>query len=210
MRQVTHALLTRPPLTFKSLGFIKSPFDLHVLSTPPAFILSQDQTLMFKSSSCQKLSGITVFLGGFFRTFILPNPVLNLFLWNLQMSCFCSTHFLEFFRVALLFICQGTSKAGLCAKGIFGSMLTINSFCAKDYGATAHNERVSRELSLRLRCHSTPNGEGGIWTLAPLLTTCTLSRGVPSASLGTSPQIARIIIPYDVVRRCYPQQQYWL
>ena len=46
--QVTHALLTRPPLTFKSLGFIKSPFDLHVLSTPPAFILSQDQTLMLK------------------------------------------------------------------------------------------------------------------------------------------------------------------
>ena len=30
------------------------------------------------------------------------------------------------------------------------------------------------------------NAEGGIWTLAPLLTTCTLSRGVPSASLGTS------------------------
>ena len=26
------------------------------------------------------------------------------------------------------------------------------------------------------------NGEGGIWTLAPLLTTCTLSRGVPSTS----------------------------
>ena len=25
-----------------------TPFDLHVLSTPPAFILSQDQTLMFK------------------------------------------------------------------------------------------------------------------------------------------------------------------
>ena len=25
-------------------------------------------------------------------------------------------------------------------------------------------------------------GEGGIWTLAPLLTTCTLSRGVPSAT----------------------------
>ena len=31
------------------------------------------------------------------------------------------------------------------------------------------------------------SGEGGIGTLAPLLTTCTLSRGVPSASLGTSP-----------------------
>ena len=33
----------------------------------------------------------------------------------------------------------------------------------------------------------TSNGEGGIWTLAPLLTTYSLSRGAPSASLGTSP-----------------------
>ena len=47
--QVTHALLTRPPLTWLSLGFKSSPFDLHVLGTPPAFILSQDQTLMLKS-----------------------------------------------------------------------------------------------------------------------------------------------------------------
>ena len=41
--QVTHALLTRPPLT------PKGSLDLHVLGTPPAFILSQDQTLMFIS-----------------------------------------------------------------------------------------------------------------------------------------------------------------
>ena len=46
IRQVTHALLTRPPLSYTSLGFSITPFDLHVLSTPPAFILSQDQTLM--------------------------------------------------------------------------------------------------------------------------------------------------------------------
>ena len=51
IRQVTHALLTRPPLSQwifhpkTSVSF--TPFDLHVLSTPPAFILSQDQTLMF-------------------------------------------------------------------------------------------------------------------------------------------------------------------
>ena len=45
MRQVTHALLTRPPLS--DLPKNITPFDLHVLSTPPAFILSQDQTLMF-------------------------------------------------------------------------------------------------------------------------------------------------------------------
>ncbi len=39
--QITHVLLTRSPLVYpKAL-----PFDLHVLSTPPAFVLSQDQTL---------------------------------------------------------------------------------------------------------------------------------------------------------------------
>ena len=38
-----------------------------------------------------------------------------------------------------------------------------------------------------------PNWEGGIWTLAPLLTTYSLSRGAPSASLGTSPKCPRII-----------------
>ena len=42
-RQVAHALLTRPPLTLSPKGH--RPFDLNVLCTPPAFILSQDQTL---------------------------------------------------------------------------------------------------------------------------------------------------------------------
>src|SRR5665213_4240270 len=41
--QVTHVLLTRSPLIQRASSL--SPFDLHVLSTPPAFILSQDQTL---------------------------------------------------------------------------------------------------------------------------------------------------------------------
>ena len=45
--QVAHVLLTRPPLSSAPKGF--APFDLHVLSTPPAFVLSQDQTLIFKS-----------------------------------------------------------------------------------------------------------------------------------------------------------------
>jgi hypothetical protein len=43
-RQVPHALLTRPPLTFEKQASLSS-FDLHVLGTPPAFVLSQDQTL---------------------------------------------------------------------------------------------------------------------------------------------------------------------
>ena len=44
-RQVAHALLTRPPLSYVSASTSITPFDLNVLCTPPAFILSQDQTL---------------------------------------------------------------------------------------------------------------------------------------------------------------------
>ena len=60
-RQVAHALLTRPPLSYvvrsEELRDI-TPFDLHVLGTPPAFVLSQDQTLVFNPSliSCSSQS----------------------------------------------------------------------------------------------------------------------------------------------------------
>ena len=43
-RKITHALLTRAPLYYL-LQAEEFSCDLHVLSTPPAFILSQDQTL---------------------------------------------------------------------------------------------------------------------------------------------------------------------
>ena len=47
--QVTHALLTRPPLSFQIFtpkgSDLEFSLDLHVLGTPPAFVLSQDQTL---------------------------------------------------------------------------------------------------------------------------------------------------------------------
>ena len=46
--QVTHVLLTRSPLIQDPQKQAPSPFDLHVLSTPPAFVLSQDQTLQTK------------------------------------------------------------------------------------------------------------------------------------------------------------------
>jgi hypothetical protein len=38
--------LTRPPLVSTLAGLL--PFDLHVLGMPPAFTLSQDQTLQLK------------------------------------------------------------------------------------------------------------------------------------------------------------------
>jgi len=41
--QIAHVLLTRSPLIPNPKA--GSPLDLHVLSTPPAFVLSQDQTL---------------------------------------------------------------------------------------------------------------------------------------------------------------------
>jgi hypothetical protein len=47
--QVAHVLLTRSPLIPRASP--GSSFDLHVLSTPPAFVLSQDQTLREKPLS---------------------------------------------------------------------------------------------------------------------------------------------------------------
>src|SRR5256885_8470019 len=41
-RQIAHVLRTRSPVA------IAGPRDLHVLSTPPAFVLSQDQTLQWR------------------------------------------------------------------------------------------------------------------------------------------------------------------
>ena len=76
MRQVTHALLTRPPLSHSSVRKLHSAsFDLHVLSTPPAFILSQDQTLMFKYD-CLKLFQNNTWL--FFRFVLLSFPTLRI------------------------------------------------------------------------------------------------------------------------------------
>ena len=41
-------LLTRSPLSYHILAAVTA-FDLHVLGTPPALILSQDQTLMLNA-----------------------------------------------------------------------------------------------------------------------------------------------------------------
>ena len=61
MRQVTHALLTRPPLSQSSVRKLPTAsFDLHVLGTPPAFILSQDQTLMLKFIPVQNLAWLVL------------------------------------------------------------------------------------------------------------------------------------------------------
>ena len=55
-RQVAHALLTRPPLEQLEASSSLSPLDLHVLGTPPAFVLSQDQTLALNPVSNPEVS----------------------------------------------------------------------------------------------------------------------------------------------------------
>ena len=66
-RQVAYALLTRLPLGSIIASYHFAPFDLHVLSTPPAFNLSQNQTLQFKSVA--KISvGTEIRISKFFPT----------------------------------------------------------------------------------------------------------------------------------------------
>ena len=47
-RHVANVLRTRMPLDITCIATNNIPFDLHVLSTPPAFVLSQNQTLREK------------------------------------------------------------------------------------------------------------------------------------------------------------------
>ena len=83
MRQVTHALLTRPPLSQISVRKLQSAsFDLHVLSTPPAFILSQDQTLILKCFSWILKSLLAYKENPFYLVFVL----LNLFLESFRVG----------------------------------------------------------------------------------------------------------------------------
>ena len=175
MRQVTHALLTRPPLSClnPSENFIKAAsFDLHVLGTPPAFILSQDQTLMFKFVRSKSVWLILPFYCCF--RFLFSEISLRTFcsVWNFQgcitvyLSRCCSSYW-KYFQKNFSFL----------------SLRQLIEFIISSSDCQELFELFSKFIAQS----SWANGEGGIWTLAPLLTTCTLSRGVPSAILGTSP-----------------------
>ena len=85
-RQVPHALLTRSPLSEVPKGF--TPFDLHVLGTPPAFVLSQDQTLKnlyLKPFSESKIP----FLNNLLLAFITQEFSLAVFRLRLNNSINC-------------------------------------------------------------------------------------------------------------------------
>ena len=79
---------------------------MHVLSTPPAFILSQDQTLMFKSFDTSTSLELAKYPLQFYLLFIkdlFSEYSSNGSFWTMNLK----VRFLNrIFRVALLFICQ--------------------------------------------------------------------------------------------------------
>ncbi len=69
-------LLTRPPLYLPRRAF---SLDLHVLGTPPAFILSQDQTLHHKNfrNCSQKQAGANFYFLVYFKDLLNSNFVFS-------------------------------------------------------------------------------------------------------------------------------------
>ena len=105
-RQVVHALLTRSPLSDHPKTI--TPFDLHVLGTPPAFVLSQDQTLEF--NLLQR-----------FRCLVLFN-----FAWSFRFSRCClsiSKNQLGLFVVSLYSFQGARCLVSTCARARFSRQL---------------------------------------------------------------------------------------
>ena len=163
VRQVTHALLTRPPLShFKILSklshlkcFVRLACVKHAASVHPE---------PGSNSHVQKVKTFK---------FILPKLIVWLLLF---LGC-------DFIQITSSQISsEFSSDAALRAA-------TLKNFqgCITVY--------LSKFILFHFR---ETNGEGGIWTLAPLLTTCTLSRGVPSTSWVLL-QLSWFIEPYLAV-----------
>ena len=66
----SHVLLTSALLSCQIASYLTFPFNLHVLSLPPAFVLSQDQTLMLNDVLSCLITQIKNLLGSFFLRYI--------------------------------------------------------------------------------------------------------------------------------------------
>ena len=114
-RQVAHALLTRPPLSqsrLRRISVCSASFDLHVLGTPPAFILSQDQTLniLYLNGTFVPIKSIEAFQLSkesfcLFRLF--KEPFSGAYLHKLFLHCsIFKVHSLAPFRDSLISLTQ--------------------------------------------------------------------------------------------------------
>ena len=83
--QVAHVLLTRSPLCYR-----RAPLDLHVLGTPPAFVLSQDQTLHDRESLIAHLLAF-LNLTGHVITLQFSRNTSCLFCFSLLRRCIVAT-----------------------------------------------------------------------------------------------------------------------
>ena len=129
-------LLTRLPLDLKEASFLLLSFDLHVLSTPPAFVLSQDQTLHDRSfvwldyflPCSNSLLGIATSHIGLIRSLycsVFKEP--SLFKRLDYLTTFvevCQMIFFEIFFIAL------SNRAASSATGVIlpYCLLCVNSF----------------------------------------------------------------------------------
>ena len=143
-------LLTRLPLDLKEASFLLLSFDLHVLSTPPAFVLSQDQTLHDRSFvwldyflPCSNLLlGIATSHIGLIRSLycsVFKEPSLFKRLDYLTTSIpFCQMFFFEiFFKISFSFALSICLCSPLCRATyviISHLLLSVNWFLLRSFG----------------------------------------------------------------------------
>ena len=140
MGQVTHALLTRPPLSLSIFpprsSVVKPSFDLHVLSTPPAFILSQDRTLMLLSEPVQNNTWLsfpvlfTVFRCCFLQLFPFLSLVIPYYRYHETFLSFSGLSYYSVIKVVLhviLFLNQWFEYMLCC---LFKEIFTISFLSA--------------------------------------------------------------------------------
>ena len=94
-------LLTSPPLTAYLASKVLSSFDLHVLCAPPAFILSQDQTLIFKTndkrrSAVSDFSKTSSTYTSIVSSVFVHLPCITCFSFVFSFACFYNILSLEF------------------------------------------------------------------------------------------------------------------
>ena len=181
MRQVTHALLTRPPLSHKIISpegnqikcFVRLACVKHAASVHP----EPGSNSHVKSFNPARISGFSKSETSSYRNL---DSGFTVFKVCFIKSCSFIFRWLELFSYESFKVIHCSVINVLCCFQQLWYIIIITCAC----------QQLFYFISFIIWWAS---GEGGIWTLAPLLTTCTLSRGVPSASLGTSPNILHVI-----------------
>ena len=81
-------LLTSALLSLHGASTIQIPFNLHVLSLPPAFVLSQDQTLMLIMSSSHPVYSQSIYRSLIYRHLIFTHilPTYPLFFFTISYN----------------------------------------------------------------------------------------------------------------------------